>query len=99
MCTCMHMHMGMQASFQHPSFGPDNLDEARRASDPQTGVVKSFESMRLKDELLRGVYSYGFERPSAQDKASGNLIHPAESILADSSPKLGSAELRLKTCH
>jgi len=32
--------------------------------------VDSFDSMGLKDELLRGIYSYGFERPSAiQQKA------------------------------
>ncbi|KAL3493668.1 hypothetical protein BJX62DRAFT_71518 [Aspergillus germanicus] len=28
-------------------------------------VTDSFDSMDLKSELLRGVYAYGFERPSA----------------------------------
>ena len=28
-------------------------------------VVTSFDDMHLKDELLRGVYAYGFEKPSA----------------------------------
>ncbi|KAF3938379.1 hypothetical protein ABW19_dt0208097 [Dactylella cylindrospora] len=28
-------------------------------------VVDSFDSMNLKPELLRGIYAYGFERPSA----------------------------------
>lgn len=28
-------------------------------------VTDSFDSMNLKSELLRGVYAYGFERPSA----------------------------------
>jgi translation initiation factor 4A len=32
--------------------------------------VESFDNMGLRDELLRGIYSYGFERPSAiQQKA------------------------------
>jgi len=32
--------------------------------------VESFDNMNLRDELLRGIYSYGFERPSAiQQKA------------------------------
>ncbi len=26
--------------------------------------INSFDSMGLKDELLRGIYAYGFERPS-----------------------------------
>lgn len=28
-------------------------------------VIDNFDNMELKDELLRGVYAYGFERPSA----------------------------------
>jgi len=28
-------------------------------------VVTSFDEMNLKDELLRGIYAYGFEKPSA----------------------------------
>lgn len=30
-----------------------------------TEIVDSFDEMGLKEELLRGVYGYGFERPSA----------------------------------
>jgi translation initiation factor 4A len=29
-----------------------------------TGVVTSFDNMELKDLLLRGIYAYGFEKPS-----------------------------------
>lgn len=28
-------------------------------------VVESFDEMNLREELLRGIYAYGFERPSA----------------------------------
>lgn len=28
-------------------------------------VVDSFDDMSLREELLRGIYAYGFERPSA----------------------------------
>jgi len=28
-------------------------------------VIESFDDMNLKEELLRGIYAYGFERPSA----------------------------------
>lgn len=28
-------------------------------------VVTSFDEMDLKEELLRGIYAYGFEKPSA----------------------------------
>ena len=28
-------------------------------------VITSFDDMNLKEELLRGIYAYGFEKPSA----------------------------------
>ncbi|MFX7212915.1 hypothetical protein ABTI51_18275, partial [Acinetobacter baumannii] len=34
---------------------PSNWDE----------VVDNFDDMKLKEELLRGIYAYGFEKPSA----------------------------------
>jgi translation initiation factor 4A len=46
-------------------------------------TTDSFDSMALKAELLRGVYAYGFERPSAiQQRAimpviKGKQPHPS----------------------
>jgi len=38
-------------------------------------VIESFDDMGLKEQLLRGVYGYGFEKPSAiQQKAIGACI-------------------------
>jgi translation initiation factor 4A len=35
-----------------------------------TDVVKSFDELNLKPNLLRGIFAYGFEKPSAiQEKA------------------------------
>ncbi|RDD47676.1 Eukaryotic initiation factor 4A-I [Trichoplax sp. H2] len=45
-----------------------NGDEPRDVDTIQTNwdkVVDSFDSMGLKDPLLRGIYAYGFEKPSA----------------------------------
>lgn len=28
-------------------------------------IIDNFDDMNLKEELLRGIYGYGFERPSA----------------------------------
>lgn len=28
-------------------------------------MVENFDEMNLKEELLRGIYAYGFEKPSA----------------------------------
>lgn len=39
---------------------PDGLIESN-----WNEVVDSFDDMNLKEELLRGIYAYGFEKPSA----------------------------------
>ncbi|KAJ1575062.1 hypothetical protein NDA15_006137 [Ustilago hordei] len=56
-----------------PSMSPDdspaaannlNIADGEIESNWET-VIDNFDNMELKDELLRGVYAYGFERPSA----------------------------------
>lgn len=47
-----------------PAEGGLELDENLIESN-WTGVVDNFDNMELKADLLRGVYAYGFERPSA----------------------------------
>jgi translation initiation factor 4A len=44
--------------------GGDKKDEKGNETD-WAEVVTSFDDMSLKDDLLRGIYAYGFERPSA----------------------------------
>lgn len=48
-------------------------------------VTDSFDAMNLKAELLRGVYAYGFERPSAiQQRAIMPVIKGASFPRLDS---------------
>jgi translation initiation factor 4A len=51
-----------------------NIDEALIESNWDT-VTDNFDNMELKPELLRGIYAYGFERPSAiQERAIMPII-------------------------
>jgi superfamily II DNA/RNA helicase len=34
-------------------------------SNEQVEVYNNFESMKLNEKLLRGIFCYGFEKPSA----------------------------------
>jgi len=44
-------------------------------------VVESFDDMELKEELLRGVYAYGFEKPSAiQQRAIKPIVEGRDTI-------------------
>merc|ERR1719326_1003502 len=44
-------------------------------------VIESFDDMELNENILRGIYSYGFERPSAiQQRAIRPLILGRDTI-------------------
>ena len=46
------------------SKGLEDIDAGQIESNYDE-TTDSFDAMNLKSELLRGVYAYGFERPSA----------------------------------
>ncbi|CAN0036600.1 unnamed protein product [Ascophyllum nodosum] len=52
-------------------------------------VVQNFDSMGLKDELLRGVYAYGFERPSAVQQRAVKPIMSGRDVIAQSQSGTG----------
>jgi translation initiation factor 4A len=39
-------------------------------------IVSSFDDMDLKEDLLRGIYAYGFEKPSAIQQVCSPLSTP-----------------------
>lgn len=45
--------------------GPAGLESEGMIESNWNEVVDNFDDMNLKEELLRGIYAYGFERPSA----------------------------------
>lgn len=45
--------------------GPSGMDPDGTIESNWEEVVDNFDDMNLKEELLRGIYAYGFEKPSA----------------------------------
>lgn len=45
--------------------GPPGMDPEGDIQSNWEEVVDNFDDMGLKEELLRGIYAYGFEKPSA----------------------------------
>lgn len=43
----------------------DNVNDNGEIETNYFDVVESFDDLGLKDDILRGIYQYGFERPSA----------------------------------
>lgn len=45
-------------------------------------TVSSFDEMCLKDELLRGIYAYGFEKPSVIQQRAVKPIVMGKEVIA-----------------
>lgn len=45
--------------------GPAGMEPEGVIQSNWNEVVDNFDDMNLKEELLRGIYGYGFEKPSA----------------------------------
>ncbi|KAI5953435.1 FAL1 [Candida jiufengensis] len=59
----------------------DNEIEFSHKSTKGVKVHRTFESMKLKPELLKGIYAYGFEAPSAiQSRAIMQIISGKDTI-------------------
>lgn len=57
----------------------DEIADAAESNWDQ--IVDSFDDMNLKDELLRGIYAYGFEKPSAiQQRAIMPIVQGNDTI-------------------
>ena len=52
-------------------------------------VFPTFESMELREDLLKGVYSYGFERPSAIQQRAIRPIVMGRDVIAQSQSGTG----------
>merc|ERR1712071_235513 len=50
---------------QEPGDGVSGMDPGGVIESNWDKVCDSFDEMNLKEKLLRGIYAYGFERPSA----------------------------------
>lgn len=69
------------------------IDEALEQLEFETSedvqVVPSFDRMKLKEELLRGIYGYGFERPSAIQQRAIVPIVSGRDVIAQSQSGTG----------
>jgi translation initiation factor 4A len=58
-----------------------SVEEGQIVTTNYDKVVESFEDMELKEELLRGIFSYGFEKPSPiQQRAIMPVIEGRDTI-------------------
>lgn len=56
-------------------------------------VITSFDAMNLKEELLRGIYQYGFEKPSAIQQRAVIPIIKGRDVIAQAQSGTGKTSL------
>ena len=56
---------GGSADYNREHGGPEGMDPNGVIESNWNEIVDNFDDMNLKESLLRGIYAYGFEKPSA----------------------------------
>ena len=67
----------------------NDVDAEEISGTKNLAVLPSFEAMGLKEDLLRGVYGYGFERPSAIQQRAIKPIIQGRDVIAQSQSGTG----------
>jgi len=62
-------------------------------SNAELDVVPSFDGMGLKKDLLRGIYAYGFEKPSAIQQRAILPILEGRDVIAQSQSGTGKTTI------
>lgn len=73
-------------------------DEVHFETSKGVKVYPSFDSMNLKDELLRGIYQYGFEKPSAIQQRAIVPIIAGRDVIAQAQSGTGKSSLIAICC-
>lgn len=67
----------------------DDLEQLEFETSEDVQVLPTFDRMKLKEELLRGIYGYGFEKPSAIQQRSIVPITSGRDVIAQSQSGTG----------
>ncbi len=75
-------------------------DEPMFETSKGVRVLTSFDQMGLKDELLRGLYAYGFEKPSAIQQRAIAPVTSGRDVIAQAQSGTGKSSLiSVVTCQ
>eukprot|EP00879_Flechtneria_rotunda_P011016 GHRR01011511.1.p1 GENE.GHRR01011511.1~~GHRR01011511.1.p1 ORF type:complete len:175 (+),score=53.53 GHRR01011511.1:231-755(+) len=73
--------------------GIDMMDDDGISTSETVKVVKSFDQMGLRDDLLRGIFAYGFEKPSAIQQRALLPIAQGRDVIAQAQSGTGKSSL------
>ncbi|CAG5106342.1 Similar to CG7483: Eukaryotic initiation factor 4A-III (Drosophila melanogaster) [Cotesia congregata] len=67
----------------------EDLSNVEFETSEDVEVINTFDNMGLRDELLRGIYAYGFERPSAIQQRSIKPMMKGRDVIAQAQSGTG----------
>uniref|UniRef100_A0A1I7ULA8 RNA helicase n=1 Tax=Caenorhabditis tropicalis TaxID=1561998 RepID=A0A1I7ULA8_9PELO len=67
----------------------DDMSNVEFESSEEVNVVPTFDKMGLREDLLRGIYAYGFEKPSAIQQRAIPSILKARDVIAQAQSGTG----------
>ena len=73
--------------------GLEGEDEQDFETSKGVRVVTSFDAMGLREDLLRGLYQYGFEKPSAIQQRAVLPIVQGRDVIAQAQSGTGKTSL------
>jgi superfamily II DNA/RNA helicase len=78
---------------------PYSRDEHRQKKDEDgdTAPCSTFDSLQLKPELLKGIYAYGFEKPSAIQQRAIRPMLRGRDVIAQSQSGTGKVRRAVVT--
>ncbi|KAI5747439.1 hypothetical protein M8J77_014562 [Diaphorina citri] len=68
---------------------PEDLSNVEFETSEDVEVVSTFDNMGLREDLLRGIYAYGFEKPSAIQQRSIKPIVKGRDVIAQAQSGTG----------
>lgn len=71
------------------SFNPEEDRKLKFKTSKKLKIFSTFEAMKLKPELLKGIYSYGFEFPSAIQSRAITQIISGKDVIAQAQSGTG----------
>jgi hypothetical protein len=82
-----HHSSSSSSSKHHPIH--QKTTQSQQQSQQQQYLCKTFDEMNLKKDLLKGIYAYGFERPSAIQQRAIRPIVCGHDVIAQSQSGTG----------
>ncbi|CCD66444.1 RNA helicase [Caenorhabditis elegans] len=67
----------------------DDMATVEFESSEEVNVIPTFDKMGLREDLLRGIYAYGFEKPSAIQQRAVPAILKARDVIAQAQSGTG----------